>query len=97
MPLFEAHAAGRLRFAITTITIAEVLTGPMKTGDEALARRYRATLESWRPVALDVTSPKARRACGRRYASDWPTQSKPRARWRSMPRRSSRTTATFRG
>src|ERR1700734_2045846 len=38
-PLFEAHAAGRLRFAIATITIAEVLTGPMKTGDEALARR----------------------------------------------------------
>ena len=54
MPLFEAHAAGRLRFAITTITIAEVLTGPMKTGDEALARRYRAILESWRPVAIDV-------------------------------------------
>jgi predicted nucleic acid-binding protein len=54
MPLFEAHAAGRLRFAITTITIAEVLTGPMKAGDEALARRYRAILESWRPVALDV-------------------------------------------
>jgi hypothetical protein len=26
MALFEAHAAGRLRFAITTITIAEVLT-----------------------------------------------------------------------
>ena len=26
-PLFEAHAAGRLRFAVTTITIAEVLTG----------------------------------------------------------------------
>jgi predicted nucleic acid-binding protein len=53
-PLFEAHAAGRLRFAITTITIAEVLTGPMKAGDDALARRYRAILESWRVVALDV-------------------------------------------
>ena len=53
-PLFEAHAAGRLRFAIATITIAEVLTGPMKTGDEALARRYRAILESWRPVDLNV-------------------------------------------
>jgi predicted nucleic acid-binding protein len=48
MPLFEAHAAGQLRFATTTITIAEVLTGPMKAGDEALARRYRAILESWR-------------------------------------------------
>ena len=43
-----------MRFAVTTITIAEVLTGPMKAGDDALAWRYRAVLESWRPVALDV-------------------------------------------
>jgi predicted nucleic acid-binding protein len=54
MPVFEAHAENRLRFAVTTITIAEVLTGPMKAGDDALARRYRAILESWRVVALDV-------------------------------------------
>ena len=53
-PLFEAHAGGRLRFAITTITIAEVLTGPMMVGDDVLARRYRAILESWRPIALDI-------------------------------------------
>jgi len=53
-PLFQAHAAGRLRFALTTVTIAEVLTGPLRAGDEALARRYRAILESWRPVALDT-------------------------------------------
>ena len=53
-PLFEAHAAGRLRFAVTTITVAEVLGGPLKASDEALARRYRAILESWRPVDLDV-------------------------------------------
>jgi predicted nucleic acid-binding protein len=53
-PLFEAHAAGRVRFSVTAITIAEVLTGPLKNGDEALARRYRAILESWRPVTLDV-------------------------------------------
>src|SRR5271170_2057217 len=52
-PVFDAHAAGRLRFAITTLAIAEVLTGPLKAGDEALARRYRAILESWGPVALD--------------------------------------------
>ena len=26
----------------------------MKAGDEALARRYRAILESWRSIALDV-------------------------------------------
>ena len=53
-PLFEAHATGRLRFAVTTITIAEILTGPLQAADEALARRYRAILDSWQTVALDV-------------------------------------------
>lgn len=53
-PLFEAHATGRLRFAVTTITVAEVLTGPLRVGDEGLARRYRAILDSWQPVALDA-------------------------------------------
>jgi predicted nucleic acid-binding protein len=53
-PLFDAHGAGRLRFSVTTITIAEVLTGPLGAGDDALAQRYRAILETWRPVALDV-------------------------------------------
>ena len=53
-PLFEAHAAGRLRFAVTTITVAEVLTGPLQAADDALARRYRAILESWQPIKLNV-------------------------------------------
>lgn len=53
-PLFEAHAAGRVRFAVTTVTITEVLVGPLQRGDEALARRYRAVLETWQPVPLDV-------------------------------------------
>jgi predicted nucleic acid-binding protein len=53
-PLFAAHASGHLRFAIATITIAEVLTGPLQSGDDALARRYRAILETWQSVALDV-------------------------------------------
>jgi len=53
-PLFEAHAAGRLRFAVTTIAVAEVLTGPLQAADEALARRYRAVLESWRLIDLDL-------------------------------------------
>ena len=30
------------------------LTGPLQAGDEALARRYRAILESWQPVELDA-------------------------------------------
>lgn len=54
LPLFEAHASGRLRFAVTTITIAEVLAGPLRAADDVLARRYRTILESWRPVDLDV-------------------------------------------
>jgi predicted nucleic acid-binding protein len=53
-PIFDAHAAGHLRFAATTITVAEVLTGPLQAGEEALARRYRAILESWRLVELDL-------------------------------------------
>ena len=53
-PLFEAHGAGRLRFAVTTVTVAEVLSGPLRAADNALARRYRAILESWQPIALDV-------------------------------------------
>lgn len=52
-PLFEAHRNGEIRFAVTTITLAEVMTGPLQTNDEALARRYRAVLESWQIVDLD--------------------------------------------
>jgi hypothetical protein len=32
-PLFAAHAEGRLRFAVTTITVAEVMTGPLQAGN----------------------------------------------------------------
>jgi predicted nucleic acid-binding protein len=53
-PLFEAHAAGQLRFAVTTVTVAEVLAGPLQAGDEVLASRYRSILESWQPLALDM-------------------------------------------
>ena len=43
-----------MQFAVTTISIAEVLTGPLQSGDDALARRYRAILESWRVVDLNA-------------------------------------------
>ncbi|MHB8529012.1 MAG: type II toxin-antitoxin system VapC family toxin, partial [Caulobacteraceae bacterium] len=49
-PLFEAHGQARLVFAVTTVTIAEVLTGPLRAGDEVLARRCRTVLEGWRVV-----------------------------------------------
>lgn len=53
-PLFEAHAQGRLRFAVTTVTVAEILIGPLRVSDEALARRYRAILESGQVVEFDL-------------------------------------------
>ena len=47
---------------MTTITISEVLTGPLKEGEEALAKRYRAVMESWRVVNLtaDIAESAAR-------------------------------------
>ncbi len=53
-PMFERHALGELVLAVSTITIAEVLTGPLRAGEEALARRYRAVLDAWQVV--DFTS-----------------------------------------
>lgn len=53
-PIFEAHDEGLLRLAITTVTLAEVLTGPLSARDEVLAERYRATLKSWFVVDLDA-------------------------------------------
>src|SRR5438046_334450 len=53
-PIFESHASGHVRFAVTTTTIAEVLTGPLGQGEETLARRYRSILESWQVIDLDA-------------------------------------------
>jgi predicted nucleic acid-binding protein len=53
-PLFDRHAAGEIAFAVTTITIAEVLTGPLGAGEEALTKRYRAIMESWDVVGLSA-------------------------------------------
>jgi predicted nucleic acid-binding protein len=61
-PLFGRHAAGEVHFAVTTISIAEVLTGPAQSGNEALAERFRAILESWQVVDLtaDIAASAAR-------------------------------------
>lgn len=42
--LFASVEAGRIRALVTPITIAEVVTGPLKAGKEALAERYRHAL-----------------------------------------------------
>ena len=61
-PLFSRHAQGEITLAISTVTIAEVLTGPLKAGEEALAKRYRAVFESWQVVELtcDIAESAAR-------------------------------------
>lgn len=61
-PLFERHAAGELAFAVATTTIAEVLTGPLRAGDETLVKRYRGVLESWEvvPLTADIAESAAR-------------------------------------
>lgn len=61
-PLFEAHAEGRLLFAATTIAVCEVLTGPLKAGNAAVVRRYRAIFDTWRLVdlAADIAERAAR-------------------------------------
>jgi hypothetical protein len=36
-PYFVRHATGAIHFAVTTVSIAEVLTGPLHSDNEALA------------------------------------------------------------
>ena len=63
MPVFERAEAGDYELVITTTTLAEVLVGPLRRGDESLAREYRDTLTSppaWHVV--DLTAGIAHRA-----------------------------------
>jgi predicted nucleic acid-binding protein len=55
MGLFEADAAGELHIAISTITLAEVLTGPLRGGQDALAQRYEKALASYAVVPVSST------------------------------------------
>ena len=62
-PLFERAEAGDYQLVIATVTLAEVLTGPLRTGNEALAQRYRHALTAqptWR--IADLTASIAHRA-----------------------------------
>ena len=51
--MFQAAASGDLHVALSTITLAEVLTGPYQAGQTALARRYENALRQYRVV--DIT------------------------------------------
>jgi predicted nucleic acid-binding protein len=50
--LFEADAAGELQIAISTITLAEVLTGPLRSRHDALAQRYEKALAHYAVVPV---------------------------------------------
>lgn len=66
-PLVEAIAAGRLRGVVSTVTLAEIATGPLRHGRLALARRYRDALTSgpgW--TCVDLTPATAMRAASLR-------------------------------
>ncbi len=50
--LFEAAAKGELNLALSTITLAEVLTGPYKAGQTALAKRYEKALSLYTVIPV---------------------------------------------
>ena len=50
--LFEAAAKGNLTIALSTITLAEVLTGPFKAGQTALAKRYEKALSQYKVIPV---------------------------------------------
>lgn len=52
--LFEAAAAGELTIALSTITLAEVLTGPFKAGQTALAKRYEKALSHYNVIPVST-------------------------------------------
>lgn len=68
-PLFERQAAGAIRFAVTTITMVEVLTGPLRIGDEAVAKRCREIMESWQivPLTEEIAESAARFRASQRF------------------------------
>ena len=60
--LFEAQAGGHLRIALSTITLAEILVGPLRRGQDTLARRYERALAGFEvvPVSAEVAATAAR-------------------------------------
>jgi predicted nucleic acid-binding protein len=56
-PYFGAAEAGEISIVISTITLAEVLSGPLRNGNELLAAQYKEALTGapgWRVVPIDV-------------------------------------------
>jgi predicted nucleic acid-binding protein len=53
--LFEAAERGQIQLALSTVTLAEVLTGPFKAGQTALAKRYETALCAYQSVPLSAS------------------------------------------
>ena len=60
--LFELQAQGRVQIAISTIAMAEVLTGPFRHGQDVLAKRYEKALAGFEvvPVTQEIAVTAAR-------------------------------------
>lgn len=60
--LFEASRAQQLQIALSAVTLAEVLVGPFKAGQDALARRYERALRAFEvvPVTAEIAVQAAR-------------------------------------
>jgi predicted nucleic acid-binding protein len=52
--LFEAAERGQIQLALSTVTMAKVLTGPYKAGQTALAKRYETALSAYQVVPLSA-------------------------------------------
>jgi predicted nucleic acid-binding protein len=64
--LFELHESGRVQIAVSCVSVAEVLTGPLKQGQDALAKRYEKALAGFEiiPVTVEVAVTAARLRAG---------------------------------
>lgn len=55
-PVFDAVSQGRLQVVISAVTLAEVMSGPLRDGNEILASQYREVLTrspGWQIVSVD--------------------------------------------
>jgi predicted nucleic acid-binding protein len=53
--LFEAAERGQIQLALTTITLTEVLTGPLKAKQTTLAKRYEKALNHYQVVPMSAS------------------------------------------
>jgi len=62
-PFFDAVAAGEIQVVTSTVSLIEVLTQPLRSGQAALAAQYRRLLLNSRGVVMrDVSPPIAEEA-----------------------------------